>query len=101
MNGPSSQSHIVHSKGIFRGLPDIPSHLSGLRAIVVGASGTSGQPMVDVLSSNPGRWEKVYALSRRPPKTKEYSKNVQHVPMDLQYEPDKIVAILREYRVQA
>jgi 5,10-methylene-tetrahydrofolate dehydrogenase/methenyl tetrahydrofolate cyclohydrolase len=100
MNGPSSQSHIIHSKGIFRGLPDIPSHLSGLRAIVVGASGTSGQPMVDVLSSNPERWEKVYALSRRPPKTKKDS-NVEHVPMDLLYEPDKIVAILREYRVQA
>ncbi|QKX64676.1 uncharacterized protein TRUGW13939_11852 [Talaromyces rugulosus] len=100
MNEPSPQSHIIHSKGIFRGLPDIPSHLSGLRAIVVGASGTSGQPMVDVLSSNSERWEKVYALSRRPPKTKKDS-NVEHVPMDLLYEPDKIVAILREYRVQA
>lgn len=100
MNEPSPQSQTIHSKGIFRGLPDIPSNLSVLRAIVVGASGTSGQPMVDLLSSNPERWEKVYALSRRPLKTKEDS-NVQHVPIDLLYEPDKIVAILREYRVQA
>lgn len=100
MNGPSPQSQIIHSKGIFRGLPDIPSHFSGLRAIVVGASGTSGQPMIDLLSSKPERWEKVYALSRRPPKAKKDS-NVQHVPIDLLYEPEKIVAILRKYRVQA
>lgn len=98
VNGPKSV--VVHSSGIFNGLPELPSHHTGLRAIVVGASGTSGQPLVDVLSASPQRWEKVYAMSRRPPLAKKGS-NVEHVPMDLLQEPAQIAETLRKHHVQA
>jgi hypothetical protein len=56
--------------------------------------------MVDVLGSNPQRWEKVYALSRRPPTTSKAS-NAEHVPVDLLWTPDKISAALLKHQVQA
>jgi 5,10-methylene-tetrahydrofolate dehydrogenase/methenyl tetrahydrofolate cyclohydrolase len=100
MTTKPTQSYVIHSKGIFRGLPDISTDLSGLKAIVVGASGTSGQPMIDVLSSNPQRWDKIYALSRKAPKMEKGS-NVEHVSIDLLSEPEKIAAVLRKHQVQA
>lgn len=88
----------IYSDGIFHGLPIFPESLSGLRAMIVGASGQSGQPLVDVLSSNPNRWEKVYALSRRPPARS--SSNVEHVPVDLLWETERISSVLVEHKVQ-
>ena len=95
-----SKTFLVRSDGIFHGLPVFPDDLSGLRAIVVGASGQSGQPMVDVLGSNPQRWEKVYALSRRPPALKNIT-NVEHVPVDLLWRPERISDLLLKHQVQA
>ncbi|KAK5418631.1 hypothetical protein LTR06_002381 [Exophiala xenobiotica] len=100
MTAATSKTFLVRSEGIFHGLPVLPDDLLGQRAIVVGASGQSGQPMIDVLSSNPQRWETVYALSRRPPTTNKTS-NVEHVPVDLQWGPDKISAALSKHQVQA
>ncbi|OAG43082.1 hypothetical protein AYO21_02701 [Fonsecaea monophora] len=95
----TSKTYQVRSEGIFRGLPVIDPSQRNLRVIVVGASGQSGQPVVDVLSSSPDRWEKIYALSRRPPATE--AKNVEHVAVDLLWEPGRIASALREHKVQA
>lgn len=67
--------------------------------MVIGASGQTGQPVVDVLGANPDRWEKIYALSRRPPFTD--AKNVEHVAVDLLWEPEQIARLLRQHEVQA
>ncbi len=99
MSSKSSKTTLVHSDGIFHGLPVFPDTTTGLRAMVVGASGQSGQPMIDVLRANPQRWEKIYALSRRSPKLPN-SSNVEHLPVDLLWEPDKISSLLREHGVQ-
>ena len=99
MSGAMSKTYQVRSDGIFRGLPVLDTSLKGLRAIVVGASGQSGQPVVDVLSAHSNRWEKVYALSRRPPTTD--AKSVEHIPVDLLWEPEQVASVLRQHEVQA
>ena len=88
---------IVRSDGIYHGLPVLDNRHSGLRAIVVGASGMSGQSMIDILLQSARRWEKVYALSRRAP----LSSDAEHVPIDLLKEPDEIAKILKKHTVQA
>lgn len=92
-------THKVYSTGIYHGLPVIDPSKSGLSAVVVGASGMSGQSMIDVLVQNPTRWSKVYAMSRRPPQTS--TPTLQHIPLDLLKEPEEIAETLREYGVQA
>lgn len=89
----------VYSSGIYHGLPVIDASQQDLKAVVVGASGMSGQCMIDVLAQTPTRWSKIFALSRRPPQTK--SSNVVHVPMDLLKEPEGIAQILKDNGVQA
>ena len=89
----------VYTSGIHHGLPVIsPSH-TGLKAIVVGASGMSGQCMIDILTQHPQRWEKIYAMSRRPPQTK--SSNVKHVPLDLTKEPEDMAKMSKAHGVEA
>lgn len=100
MTAASDKTFLVRSEGIFHGLPVLPDELRGQRAMVVGASGQSGQPMIDALDSNPQRWEKVYALSRRSPTTNKTS-NVEHVPVDLLWSPERISATLLKHQVQA
>ncbi|KAJ9611628.1 hypothetical protein H2200_004812 [Cladophialophora chaetospira] len=95
----ASKTYHVRSEGIFHGLPVIDPAWKNLRAMVVGASGQSGQPVLDVLSSSPHRWEKVYAVSRRPPAT--MAKNVEHLAVDLLWEPDKVASVLQKHDVQA
>lgn len=90
----------VHSVGIYHGLPVLDDGL-GLRAIVVGASGMSGQSQIDVLVRSPRRWAKVYALSRRPPQSNGDHDVLEHVPVDLLKEPDEIASRLKEQHVQA
>lgn len=91
----------VRSDGIYHGLPVIGDDQKGLKAIVVGASGMSGQTMIDVLSQNPRRWEKVYALSRRAPTLIDATSNVEHVPFDLLKEPSELAAQMKEHNVKA
>lgn len=88
----------VFSNGIYHGLPVIDPSKTDLKAVVVGASGMSGQSMIDVLAQSPERWSKIYAMSRRPPQTT--SASVEHVPLDLLKEPEGIAKILKEHRVQ-
>jgi nucleoside-diphosphate-sugar epimerase len=95
-------SQTVISKGIFHGLPTFPQHDGKkLRIIVTGANGISGSAMVKVLSEAPERWEKIYALSRRPPSTKLPS-NVEHIAVDfLGSSPEHIAQTLTKRNVQA
>jgi 5,10-methylene-tetrahydrofolate dehydrogenase/methenyl tetrahydrofolate cyclohydrolase len=95
----TDKTYQVRSEGIYHGLPVIDPKVQGLRAIVVGASSQSGQPVVDVLSSNLERWTKVYALSRRAPATT--AENIEHIAIDLLWEPDRIAEALRHQDVQA
>ena len=99
MDTHSSNTQLVRSEGIYHGLPCFPETITGLKAMVVGASGQSGQPMIDILSSEPRRWQKVYALSRKPPKAASDS-NVEHVPIDLLWSQEKIASALREHAAQ-
>lgn len=92
----------VYSQGIYHGLPVIDERHAGLSAIVVGASGMSGQLMVDNLTQSPERWSNVFALSRRPPQSSPSARSVaKHVPMDLLKEPDEIANIMKEHEVKA
>ena len=100
MSWKSKKTFQVYSEGIYHGLPDFPANLNDARAIIVGASGQSGQPLVDVLGSDSKRWSKIYALSRRPPKTNPGS-TVQHLALDLFNEPQKTAEMLRKHEVQA
>lgn len=98
----NSGAQAVYSNGIYNGLPVIDDDHKGLSAIVVGASGMSGQTMIDVLIQNPQRWQKVYALSRRSPKlSADTTSNVQHVPFDLLKEPSELAAQMMEHGVKA
>lgn len=92
----------VISKGIFHGLPTFPQYEGKrLRVIVTGANGISGSAMVKVLGEAPERWEKIYALSRRPASTDNAS-NVESIAVDfLNSTPEEIAQILRDNNVQA
>lgn len=95
-------SQTIVSKGIFHGLPTFPEYDGKkLTAIVTGANGISGSAMVKVLSEAPERWDKIYALSRRPPPKSE-SSNVIPVAVDfLDNTPEAIAKILKENEVKA
>lgn len=100
MTLPPSRSKLVHSRGIYHGLPTVLDSISGLKAIVVGATGMSGQHQIDELARNPHRWSKIYALSRGRPIFSEES-NVQHVAVDLSKDAESVARVLREEGVQA
>ena len=93
----------VSSHGIYHGLPLLRTDddSMNLNAVVVGASGMSGQSMIDVLAADPKRWKKIYALSRRPPLVASETKNVQHVAVDFLEDPMKTAATLGDAFVRA
>lgn len=96
----SSNTLTVQSRGIFHGLPTYPSDVKGLVALVTGANGISGYHLVRALSSAPGRWSKVYALSRRPPPQNFFTDlgdgaaRVEHVSVDFLGDPSKVAEAL-------
>lgn len=107
----------IYSQGIYHGLPDLSGAPNGLTAIVTGANGISGAHMVRwprsfdlpavanaqeirVLASNPTRWKKIYALSRRPP-SGSWPDNVQHVPLDFLSSSENIAETLRKEGIKA
>ena len=95
-------SQTVIAKDIFYGLPTFPQHQGqGLRIIVTGANGISGSAMVKVLSAAPERWEKIYALSRRPLQA-DHTSNVVPIAVDfLNNGPKDIAKVLAENHVEA
>ena len=96
-----SQVHQVYSDGIYHGLPVIDNNHKALSAIVVGASGMSGQSQIDVLLQSSQRWKKVFALSRRAPQIGEHNSPLKHVPVDLLDDPQNTAKKLKDASVQA
>ncbi|OJZ80585.1 hypothetical protein ASPFODRAFT_65849 [Aspergillus luchuensis CBS 106.47] len=90
----------IASKDIYHGLPVFPETTNGLSAIVVGATGISGDHMLRVLCENPGRWSKIYAMSRRPP-TGQWQENVTHIPIDLSQSPSDLASLMIESKLKA
>jgi nucleoside-diphosphate-sugar epimerase len=95
-------SQTVISKGIFHGLPTFPEYDGKkLSIIVTGANGISGSAMVKALSEAPERWDKIYALSRRP-RTYPASSNVISIAVDfLDSTPEAIAKVLSDHKVKA
>ncbi|KAG0647472.1 Short chain dehydrogenase gsfE [Hyphodiscus hymeniophilus] len=60
----------TYSEGILYGLPTFPAHNSKkYTAIVTGSNGISGSEIVNALIASPERWETIYSMSRKPPKS--------------------------------
>ena len=96
------QVSAVETRGIYWGIPTYPSTVKGLKALVFGANGISGNYMVRALSRSPERWSQVVALSRRPPSASQHSfENVRHVQADLLQDPKDLAQILKNEHVQA
>ena len=90
---------IVKSKGIYHGLPVYPATVSGLRALVVGANGISGQAMVEALAENPARWSSIFAMSRKGSVTPSDSM-VTQLLVDLLDGPEAVAKVLEANNVQ-
>ncbi|KAJ5442513.1 hypothetical protein N7445_005520 [Penicillium cf. griseofulvum] len=89
----------IHSNDIYHGLPVISRDIKGLTAIVTGANGISGNHQLKVLCESP-RWEKIYALSRRPPHG-SWPDHVEHISVDLLNAPETIAGELAKRGVRA
>ncbi|KAL2182268.1 NAD(P)-binding-like protein [Thermothelomyces heterothallicus CBS 203.75] len=99
---------VVHSAGIFHGLPSYPDapECRNLTALVTGATGLSGYHMVKVLAASPQRWRKIYCLSFRAPPPNffedlgEGSSRVEHLAVNFLDDPSEIAQRLREKNVE-
>ncbi len=93
----------LQDKGIFKNLPTFSPDVKGLTAIVTGANGISGFHTMRVLLESPKRWEKVYAISRRPPPPEmmdllpaEQRSRVEHVASDFLSKPSDIANAMKD-----
>jgi nucleoside-diphosphate-sugar epimerase len=92
---------LVHSDGIFHGLPVFPDDIQGLTAVITGANGISGSAMLRALLKSPTRWSKIICLSRRPPYSGEkLPGHVEHVPVDFLDKPADIASTLEKHNVR-
>lgn len=103
-----SANHSVHSSGIFHNLPTFDDSLTGLTAIITGASGISGFGTLRVLLESPQRWSKIFTLSRKPiPNSmldllsSDERSRIEHVSVDLLASPSDIASQLKSSRVSA
>src|SRR3954467_122418 len=93
-------SQVIHSKGIFHGLPTYKSTTPKI-AIITGANGISGFHTLRVLASAPDRWSKIYALSRRPPPPRMMEllgngkERVEHIACDFLEDPATIAKAMK------
>jgi putative NADH-flavin reductase len=98
----SNNSAVVQNRDIFCGLPTYDNSVKGLKALVLGANGISGNTMLRALSEAPDRWTEITAISRRPPMNSYgIGKNVRHVQADLLQDPKEIAKILKDNSVKA
>ncbi|TKA78924.1 hypothetical protein B0A55_03926 [Friedmanniomyces simplex] len=95
----TSTHHSIHSNGIYHGLPDLSHAPNGLTAVVTGSNGISGSHLLRVLSQNPTRWSKIYALSRRPP-SGSWPSHIEHIALDLTGSSEHIAEILRSKEIK-
>ena len=106
----SSQIQRVRSLGIYHGLPvydgSQESSITGLTALITGASGMSGHHLLKVLLDAPSRWKQIYCLSRKPPPgladgwTSNEKDRVQHISVDFFASPEEIGKMLMEKKIQ-
>jgi hypothetical protein len=91
----------TYSEGILYGLPTFPAH-DGKKytAIVTGANGISGSEIVSVLAAAPERWETVYSMSRKPPKS--HNPRVKPIAADfLSSTPEELAALFKNEGIKA
>lgn len=91
----------VYSEGFFYGLPTFPLHAGKkYTAIVTGANGISGSEIVNRLAATPDRWETIYALSRRPPKST--NPRVKAIAADFLFStPEELAALFKKEGIKA
>ena len=94
--------------GIYRNLPTFDASITGLKALVVGATGISGFNTIRALLDSPERWETIYAVSRSPPSKEmlsllsaEQQARIKHVSIDLTGSADQTSQALRQAHVKA
>ncbi|KAJ4983195.1 nad dependent epimerase dehydratase family protein [Stagonosporopsis vannaccii] len=104
----SSIQFPLRQSGIYRNLPSFDPSLKDLKALVLGATGISGIHTIRALLDTPGRWSKVYAVSRSPLSDKlvsllpeEQHSRIQHVSVDMTSSAESIAEALRKADVSA
>jgi hypothetical protein len=92
----SEDTFTVRQAGAYRNLPTYPL-VSGLTAIVPGATGISGRNTIRALLDSAAQWTKIYAMSRSTLSkgltnllTSEQQSRVQHLPVDSFGNPEVI-----------
>lgn len=91
----------TYSEGILYGLPTFPAH-DGKKytAIVTGSNGISGSEIVSALAAAPERWETIYSISRKPPKS--HNPRVKPIAADfLSSTPEEIAALFKKEGITA
>ncbi|KAF4949915.1 hypothetical protein FSARC_13336 [Fusarium sarcochroum] len=103
----SSRLQPLRTSGIFRNLPQFGPGVTGLTAIVCGASGISGFHALRALLDTP-RWSRIFVLSRSPLSDKaksflsdEQLARITHVSVDLLSSAESIAEKLQHARVTA
>ncbi|KAI9170629.1 Short chain dehydrogenase gsfE [Paramyrothecium foliicola] len=103
----SSRLQPLRSSGIYRNLPQFGPDVTGLTAIVCGASGISGFHALRALLDTP-RWSRIFILSRSPLSegvkaflTDEQLSRVTFVSVDLLSSAESVAESLRQAHVKA
>lgn len=103
----SSRDEPLRVSGIYRNLPQFSPKVTGLSAIVCGASGISGFHALRALLDTP-RWSRIFILSRSPLSTtakslltEEQLSRVTHVSVDLLSSAESIAGELKRANVKA
>ena len=102
----SSELYPLRRSGIYHNLPTFDSSITGLKAMVDGATGISGFSTMRVLLDAPERWTTIYAVSRSPPSpemlsllTKEQQERIQHVSIDLTSSAEQIAGAFQQAKI--
>jgi len=103
-----SERQPLRQSGIYRNLPTFDLSITGLKALVVGATGISGFNTIRALLDTPDRWEIIYAVSRSPPSegmlaffSEQQRDRIKHVPIDLTGPAEKTAEALKQADVSA
>lgn len=101
-----SKAYPLRDAGIYCNLPTFDPSITGLRAIVVGATGISGFNTMRALLDSETRWSTIYAVSRSPPTpammsllTPQQQGRIVHVAVDLTSSAEEIAEKLRQANV--
>lgn len=102
-----SERYPLRNAGIYCNLPTFDPSITGLKAMIVGATGISGSNTMRSLLDSETRWSTIYAVSRSPPTaammsllTKQQQDRIVHVSIDLSSSSDDIADKLRKSNVR-